>query len=199
MKKLLYLLTLGGLCLIILVMTKTYALFENNGEAKITESIGKWQIKLNGTDISQSITSDFVIDNFIYTDNTNVANGVIAPGRNGYFDIIVDPSGTDVAVRYDITIRLTANTYSGNVSFNIDDQTGGNAVKTSSDTYSGVISLADIKANKTITLRVNMTWLDETNHDIDDTTLGTTLNSGLEIPVTVIVSQYLGEVITPYQ
>src|SRR5574344_841112 len=193
MKKLFYLLTLGGLCLIILVMTKTYALFETNGTAQITESIGKWQIKLNGADISKSIATDFVINSFVYTDDTNVANDVIAPGRSGYFDITVDPSGTDVAVRYDIVIRLNANTYSGNISFNIDDQTNGNAVKTAADTYSGVIGLNDIAAGKTINLRVNITWLDETVHDSDDTTLGTTLNSGLEIPVTVMVSQYLGE------
>lgn len=199
MKRIFYLLTLFGLCLIALIMTKTYALFETNGNAEITENIGKWQIKLNGADISKSITTNFTINNFVYTDDLNVDNDVIAPGRSGYFDITVDPSGTDVAVRYDITIRLNANTYSGNISFNIEDRTNGNAIKTNSDTYSGVISLADIKEEKTITLRVNISWLDEESHDADDTKLGITLNSGLEIPVTVIVSQYLGEVLIPYQ
>jgi hypothetical protein len=198
MKKRFWLIFLLSLTILAITLSSTYALLETNGHAEVTEDVGKWVIKLNGTDISQGVASDFTINNFIYTDNSNVADNVIAPGRNGYFDITVDPTGTDVAVRYDITISLTAGTYPDNISFSIEDLTNGNAIKTSPDTYSGVITLDDIKSSKTITIRVNITWTDNENYDVSDATLGTNKDSKISIPVTVDVKQYLGETITPY-
>jgi hypothetical protein len=198
MKRRFWLFFLVSLTILVISLTSTYALLETNGHAEVTEDVGKWIIKLNGTDISQGIASDFTINDFVYTSNANVADNVIAPGRNGYFDITVDPTGTNVAVRYDITISLTAGTYPDNIAFNIEDLTNGNAVKTSADTYSGVISLDDIKNSKTITIRVNIVWTDNENYDTTDSTLGTNKDSKISVPVTVNVKQYLGETITPY-
>ena len=177
---------------------KTYALLQSTGTGKTSEDVGKWVIKLNGTDISSGIVNDFVIDDVTYTDNSNVANGYIAPGRSGYADITLDPSGTQVSVRYDITIDLASTNYASNIQFSVTDLSGGNAIMTSPNTYSGVISLAGISAGNTITLRININWLNDVNYNTNDTDLGTVKDNALTIPVTVRVVQYLGETITPY-
>lgn len=179
----------------------TYAIFETNASATVSQQTGKWVIKLNGTDISGGVVENFTINDFVYTENINVADNVIAPGRNGYFDIVVDPTGTDVAVRYDIKIDLVSGTFPDNISFAIQDLSGQASIKTAVDTYSGVIGLTGIQAGQLVTLRVNITWNNDAtnNHDASDTTLGKDKTSKISIPVEVKVIQYLGEVITPYE
>ena len=103
MKKLLYFSFIALAIVSLIYLANTYALLETNAKAGITEDVGKWQIKINNTDISQGLSNSFNINDFVYTDNANVDDNVIAPGRKGYFDIIIDPTGTDVSIRYDIT------------------------------------------------------------------------------------------------
>lgn len=198
-KKYLWLIVIIFLIISIGFIFKTYALLESNGTGEASEDVGKWVIKLNGTDISNGINENFVINNIIYTDNENVADGYIAPGRSGYFDIILDPSGTQVAVRYDIKIDLASTTYAPNVQFSINDLSGGNAILTAENTYSGVVDLNSIAANTTITLRLNLTWQNNESYDSQDSDLGTTKGNKISVPVNIRVSQYLGETITPYQ
>lgn len=200
-KTLLWLLVLLMAVFAIFKIADTYAIFETNASATVSQQTGKWVIKLNGTDISGGVVENFTINDFVYTENINVADNVIAPGRNGYFDIVVDPTGTDVAVRYDIKIDLVSGTFPDNISFAIQDLSGQASIKTAVDTYSGVIGLTGIQAGQLVTLRVNITWNNDAtnNHDASDTTLGKDKTSKISIPVEVKVIQYLGEVITPYE
>jgi hypothetical protein len=198
MKRILYFSCVTIAILSIFYLFKTYALLETNAEAKITEDVGKWQIKLNGTDISKGLTEDFNITNFIYTDNNNTADGVLSPGRSGYFDIIIDPTGTDVSVRYDITININNTDYPSNIIFDVSNMSDSSIIKSQVNTYSGYISLNEIKQNKTENLRVNIKWNNDDQYNDSDSTMGTTKNQYINIPVTVNVSQYLGETITPY-
>jgi hypothetical protein len=144
-------------------------------------------------DISQGSTNSFIIDNVTYSNSANVENGYIAPGRSGYFDIVLDPSGTNVAVRYDIEIDTTSGNYPSNITFTVDNLNSSQVVKTGNNTFSGVVSLADISQNKTITLRLNLNWVDNTENDVSDTEKGVVQNNRILIPINVKVSQYLGE------
>ena len=90
----------------IYLIKETYAVFETTGTGTADFSIGSWVINLNSIDISSGQTVSFSINSFTYSDSSHIANGVIAPGRSGYFDLILDPDGTDVSVRYDITLDM---------------------------------------------------------------------------------------------
>src|SRR5574344_54947 len=129
-KSKLWILVLISAIVLIVTIGGTYALFENNGTGATDIRVGKWVIKLNTIDISPGITQTFNINDITYTENTNLANGYIAPGRSGYVDILGDPAGTEVAVRYDITFNCEENNYPENISFSVQDLSGGNAIKT---------------------------------------------------------------------
>ena len=72
--------------------------------------------------------------------------------------------------------------------------------KTAENQYTATIGIDDINLNKTDTIRVNVTWendISETN-DEKDSVLGQKLDTTINIPVQVKVTQYLGEEIIPY-
>jgi hypothetical protein len=198
MKKILYFCFITVAILSIIYLVNTYALLETNAQATITEDVGKWQIKLNNTDISHGITNSFNINNLVYTDNANIDDNVIAPGRSGYFDIVIDPSGTDVSIRYDITLNINSDDYPANINFNVADISDNSTIKSDINTYSGTIDLNNIKLNKTLTLRITVNWQDNINYDTSDSNIGTKEDTYINIPATVKVSQYLGETIVPY-
>ena len=198
MKKILYFCFITVAILSIIYLVNTYALLETNAQATVTEDVGKWQIKLNNTDISHGITNSFNINNLVYTDNANIDDNVIAPGRSGYFDIVIDPSGTDVSIRYDITLNINSDDYPENINFNVADISDNSTIKSDINTYSGTIDLNNIKLNKTLTLRITVNWQDNINYDTSDSNIGTKEDTYINIPATVKVSQYLGETIVPY-
>ena len=47
--------------------------------------------------------------NPVYIENEHMKEGVIAPGREGYFDLVIDSSNTEVSFRYDISVTSSEN------------------------------------------------------------------------------------------
>jgi hypothetical protein len=180
------------------VFADTLALFETNGTGEANMDIGKWVIKISDVDITSPSVQEIVIDNFTYANNVNVAPGKIAPGSSAYFDLVVDATDCDVAVKYDITFNFEEAGYASNIGFSVSQVGDNTVVQTGPNTYSGVIDLETINDEEVVTLRVNVVWNNIEALNENDTALGKELNSKLAIPVTVIAVQYLGENLTPY-
>lgn len=200
MKRKLYIIGFFSFLILVLSITGTYALFENNGEGVLNEPIAKWNIKLNEINISEGYTEDLVINDVNYTQNVNVQDGYIAPGRIGYFDIVLDPTGTEVAVRYDITFDLSSLDYPDNIVFTMTNDAAGSVVQTGENTFSGVISLDDIDNGSNVTLHLNIDWQDDGSGTYDETDTQYGMNKEMEIalPITFSLSQYLGEELVEY-
>ena len=181
-----------------LVFADTLALFESNGTGKAGMDIGAWVIKISNVDITSNNAQEIVIDRFIYENSLNVASGKIAPGTSAYFDLVIDATGCDVAVKYDITFNFDDIDYTDNVSFSVVERDGNSTIQTGENTYSGVIDLETIENEEVVTLRVTVRWDNIEAYNENDTVLGTTRDSRLALPLTVIATQYLGEEITPY-
>ena len=172
----------------------SYGLFESNNNMIVNSEIGKWNVYVGG---SEATSGTFNVDSINIIDSSNVKEGRLAPSTMGYFDVVIDPRNTSVSVRYDITFDFSSIT--GNFSVTaIEEVNSGNLIRTGENTYTKVISLADIKNGTTNTVRVYVKWNNiEENNDVDSV-IGSTKNNYINIPVTVIVSQYLGEVIEEY-
>ena len=85
------------------MVQKTYAKYvtTSNGEANL--NIARWDIVVNDEHIKnkEELSADITPQ---YAENPNVAEGVIAPGSIGYFDITIDPTNTDVSFDFEISI-----------------------------------------------------------------------------------------------
>lgn len=98
-RKLLYLLVLTSI-ITSMSMAKFQSIYTPSGKA----AIANWSIKVN----TEDITVDGIEENkeitLVPEESSNVATGKLAPGYGGYFDITIDPTGTEVG--FDYTIKL---------------------------------------------------------------------------------------------
>lgn len=185
MKKTLWLLGLVSLIITMVVLVDTYGLFETNGSASSELSIGEWVILVNNTDISLSETIN--LNNFTYSTTTHTQDGYFAPGRTGEFNIVMDTTGADVSVEFEMEIDDSVLEDYPNISFSIRDTNTNTTVNSS--TYSGVIYLTD--ANRVKTLTISLIWDDDPDYDESDTTL---MNEAEFIfPIDINFKQYIPE------
>ncbi len=175
----------------------SFALFESDLLVSVDETTGAWNIYINDSDVTP-VNSTFVVDDINITSNSYVKDNKMAPDTSAYFDINIVPNGTDVSVKYDITFDFSDLTSSFIIE-SISETTGGSLIRTGETTYSGVISLAEIQAERINNVRVNIEWSNDEAENESDSALGTILNATVSIPITVQVTQYLGEQLVEYE
>lgn len=192
MKKLLRLLIIITFFGLLLIILNSFGLFETEGIGVVNQSTGKWIIKINDVDITNEQNLKFSINNFIYEKNDKVADNKIAPNGSGYFDLIIDPTGTDVSVRYDISFDFSIADNIPSLKIDVINN-DSDIIKTSDNNYTGVIKLSDIKKGKKSNLRVKIMWENIEDNNEFDSVIGTNENSKIIIPIKVKAIQYTGE------
>ena len=205
MKKVWYLIGLIMLLVTIFEMTNSYAKYVTVAQGTDDETAGAWVIKVNDSDISSgSSVNSFTINNLTYESNAYIASGKLAPSGRGYFDITFDPSGSSVAVRFDLSIDSSQMVINNSIVLDSaykvvnNQEISGGMTATTSGAYAGVITLAEVQSNTQVTARFYVKWENHegASYDTADSALGLTQNANFSIPVTVEVSQYSGETIT---
>lgn len=195
MKRVLLLISLLMLFFTIYLAMDTYALFESNKNYDVSSDIAKFVIKVNG---SGAKTEEFVVDSIAYYENEYVIENKIAPLVDGYFDIVIDAEEVEVSLRYDIEFDFSSLSIPGLVISSITELGGNTLVLTDKDTYSGVITLADMDSSTVNTVRVSISWQnDEANNEVDSS-WGMVADKVISIPVNVKLTQYLGEGLPVY-
>src|SRR5574344_263810 len=112
--------------------------------------------------------------------------------------ILIDPTGTEVSVRYDITFDFSL---IENKNFNVTSVTttdGTTLIRTGENTYSNVFLLSDIQNNKTNTIRVNIVWTNSEDNNDADSILGLDKEATISIPISILFTQYLDEELNEY-
>ncbi|MBR1385917.1 MAG: hypothetical protein IJ568_03705 [Bacilli bacterium] len=171
-------------------LTKTFSLFESEKVNTSSIDIAKWQVEVNGTDISGS-TTEFTVNEIHWNSSSNVKSGKIAPGIDGYFDIIIDPNETETSIRYDVTFDFSALDEDQFQITEIKELNNKEIVRTGEFTYSNIISLDEINNDETNTLRVYLEWVnDEANNDKDSELGNFNNHNSINIPVEVEITQY---------
>lgn len=176
-------------------ISNTYAVFQSDNELYVESSVAKWNIYVNSRHVNSY--ESFLVDNFVVSENSGVASGKIAPGTSGYFDIVIDPSDTQVAFRYDLTFDFT-NLQSNFVIERIEEVNGVEVVRTGENTYSNIMTLDDIENNATNNIRVFIKWNNDEDENENDSIIGMVKDNTIKIPVVVTVTQYFSEELVSY-
>lgn len=203
MKKVLKILTLVMLIFTIVKIGDTYAKYLATAHTEtLFKDVAKWVININEMDISASGEEvEFTLNNFnnfakinaAEGDTQNAATDKIFPGSEGYVDIEINPSGTDVAVRYDIELNLTGVSDLA-ISARLEMASGENTlVQTDTNKYYGIINLTEVQAGTPATVRCYLTWENNEGNNVKDTLAGIEVDSKITLSAKVIVTQYLGE------
>lgn len=195
-KKIFILLTIIMLCFTIYKIVSTYALFETNLQKNVKADVGKWNIKVNTSDVTSSKTHSFTMNTFKISQSPYTLENKIAPGMDGIFEIDIKPQDTQVSIRYDIAIDSTELT-NQSIKLNsvVEKNNNNEIIKTAENTYTGIIPLEKISQDYLDTIEISFSWENIEENNEEDTKLGTVYGSNLAIPITVTFSQYLGETI----
>ena len=132
----------------------------------LTTDVAKYVFNISGKD---SFDEEHTIDNLVLAqtcDTNSLANGKIAPGTSGSFEIVLDATGSDVAINYLVTFKNnSAHELPTNIKFQLDGQ-AWNFNDGISDTI--YLNAESRKVTHTITWQ----WAYETKDEYDNVTEG---------------------------
>lgn len=182
-------------CLFFTILTyqvlDSYGIFESNTQSDVSSNLAKWQILLNGSNVTGEVNT-FNINSLNWEANTGVLSGKAAPGLSAYFEIIINPTGSEVSIEYEITLDFLGLENDEIYLTSIKDHNGTPLTQIDTNKYSGIIYLADILLEEVETIRVDLIWdNDELNNEVDSEFVGQT-NPMIDIPISVKLSQYTG-------
>ena len=170
----------------------TYSKYVSTAESDTSTRVARWTVKLGNVDIAGG-KKDFSSELVLETTNTaKVKKGTIAPNTSVKGDFTIDPNGTEVAMKYKITLGtvyfknlktgevITDNT--PNIAVNNVTTNVGNLTQNVDGTYQGQIGLDE----SPVTITITAEWI-STNDEID--TLNGYSQLNVIIPITLTVEQ----------
>ena len=174
------------LALIVAIVLSMYAYskYTSTLTGNGTSTVAKWSFKVNGQtqtipDINLGETMDA---------HSNVADKKLAPGTSGHFDLILDGSGSEVAIDYNIKLAITQKPT--NLKFYLDDKYQTPISETDGTlNIAGSIALEDV--NTPLTKTIYWQWPYETgktSNEIDKNDETDTKDSGKNVTMTITVT-----------
>ena len=107
-KKFILLIILVLTLLLIFILVQIFAKYLTSASGDATMTVARWNILVNNlsikenTDISNTLSP-------VFPGNEHIADGIIAPTAEGYFDLNFDFSDADVSFEYEITTSVDEN------------------------------------------------------------------------------------------
>lgn len=174
------LLVVAVLLLLITVSFTTYAIYKSSAEGDSTIQTAAWVVKVGTTDIVANNT--FTVDSINWGNSTVGKNGKIAPGDTGTVNIVLDASGSEVDVAYEISFGDFATTV---------NNTKLTAKAASGSSLTGTIPYAAGTDAMKVTIPLEVKWeaVDEATQNATDID---TAAKSLTLPVTVTAKQNPG-------
>jgi hypothetical protein len=149
--------------LCILTLQDTYAKYTSAVNETTDISIARWRILVNDFDIRSNSTTENLITP-VFSGNSNIASGVIAPTAEGYFDVVIDATGTDLSFAYTISVSNSDDSPVSDIKVT-NCTLNGTTIPFVDDVITGNISLTDQRVN---TIRVYIEWFDGTGENMDN-------------------------------
>ena len=190
------------LACLVAVIGGTYARFTSTGTTNVKVSLAKWNVQLNGQDISRE-TKNLEVG-LTFDNNQYVKEGKIAPGRTAHFDIELDPTGSEVAIDYTLKVDTTkiAQVLEENSTSKVSVtgatyKIGTEEARTAAMSNDGTIivseSLAEVEEGKKVTVSVTIAWDNDNDlQSVSDTKEGAAAynagENGKTISVPVIIT-----------
>ena len=168
-------------------LTIAYARYASNATSTMAAQVAPWKVSINNNDIVT--TNTFTLEDIEWKDNQYVADGYIAPGREGTLTLEIDPSGSKVAMQYKLEID-EAKITNDNIHISNVSASTGSVMLVSDGVYTGTIPLEEVVANIKTVLTVTIEWAntDTDTANNNDTSTGSA-SENIQIPIKLTASQ----------
>lgn len=189
-KKFILLITLILILTLILVLIQIFAKYLTSASGDATMTVARWNILVNdlsikeNTDISNTLAP-------VFPGNGNIADGIIAPTAEGYFDLNFDFSDADVSFKYEITTTVDENSSVKDLvttGYSIDDGEKIVFDELNSPIIDTILLTDEIDTQK---IRVYVKWNDDETATMDNEadTIATTSDTPALLHVSISFTQ----------
>ena len=150
------------LLLVVGVCVSTYAIYKSSATGTASINAAAWIVKVNNTDITETNTFSFSDITWVNTANGAV-DGTIAPGSTGTSPITLDATGSEVPVKYTVSIGdVTDGTNEiSNSNFQVSVKSGSSLTGTIATT-----------GTRTATIELEVTWTGIDSSEANEADLG---------------------------
>jgi len=190
MKRLFPFLFLILLVLLFGQLLTTYGVFETDVQVGTETPIAAWQINVNSVQLTDE-PQMFEVTDVYWQTSPDVLPGRAAPNLKAYFDIIIDPAGTEVGIEYELNIAFSELVNEQIFVQSVQDADQNDLTEVDFETYVGTLSLEDVLNEEEEVIRVSFIWEhDEENNEIDSS-MAEVFETEFSIPVYIRVLQYI--------
>ena len=202
MKKLLTILVLIMLIISFFQITSMYALYKEKIEGEYNTLLGAWEIKVNDKDITSSgQVETFTINQLGYISSEYIQAGKIAPNGQAYFDIVIDPTNTDVSVIYQINmesidienVQIDLIEVENYIKKDGEEDIINTEVNLEGNLYTAVMPVDKISQGYKNHIRLIFRWTNLELNNEKDTATAILENAKISIPLEINLKQYTGE------
>ena len=177
---------------LLLFINMIYAMYKTEFSGKASISISRWDVKVNDNSIknNQDISSTITP---VFPGNEYIASNIIAPTAEGYFDLFLDYTATDVAFKYEINVSPNEESAVKDLvttGYSVDD---GEKIEFSefNSPISETVNLSN--ENKTKKIRIYIVWNDDPDtssmDNLSDTSSTLKADSSAILDVSVAFTQ----------
>lgn len=190
MKKKLILLVVLSIILCLFFVQESLAKYITAADETANISIARWKILVNDEDIRDENTVNTVI-NPIFLGNDNIAENIIAPTSEGYFDLIIDAREADVSFKYKISMSVNQNSSVKDLVATKYVVNGGEPITMDINNQTIENTILYGNNNSTINIRVYIVWNDGDGSLMDNSadTLATTSGNSAMMNVSLNFTQ----------
>ena len=184
--------------ILIFIVSKTLSLLQTNVTGAAEMPLAKWNILINGTELTSTSTADIRVNNIEWDENSHTSSGVVAPGSTGKVYLEINPTNTGVAFTYSITYidKIINDEYVLTITDIKDGD--GSLIKTAPQSYTGLFTLEEIRSRENKTVEIDVEWINNESNNQSDTLIGTQSSNPNFIHLEMEAVIYNGEQITPY-
>ena len=190
MKKRLILLVVLSIILCLFFVQESLAKYITAADETANISIARWKILVNDEDIRGENAVNTVI-NPVFLGNDNIAENIIAPTSEGYFDLIIDAREADVSFKYKISMSVNQNSSVKDLVATKYVVNGGEPITMDINNQTIENTVLYGNNNSTINIRVYIVWNDGDGSLMDNSadTLATTSGNSAMMNVSLNFTQ----------
>ena len=190
MKKRLILLVVLSIILCLFFVQESLAKYITAADETANISIARWKILVNDEDIREENAVNTVI-NPVFLGNDNIAENIIAPTSEGYFDLIIDAREADVSFKYKISMSVNQNSSVKDLVATKYVVNGGEPITMDINNQTIENTVLYGNNNSTINIRVYIVWNDGDGSLMDNSadTLATTSGNSAMMNVSLNFTQ----------
>ena len=154
--------------LCIFFIQESYAKYLTATSENATMNVARWRILVNNKDIREGSTTNAIITP-VFEGNEHIANGIIAPTSEGYFDLVIDATEADVSFKYSINFSVNNNSSVTDLIATKYSIKNGEFIYLDRDNQSISNQVLQVNNTNPINIRVYVLWDDGENATMDNT------------------------------